>query len=114
MHLLLVSGFRFYGSKENNISQGRIISYPFEKIKKNFIYQIISNEKAKISIKINYLLILTLLYENENIDNIMLNTLAMLILLKAIVAFAVGNYNLSLKETEALSEFLSTYGKKQV
>ena len=41
--------------------------FPFDN---NFIYQIIGNDKAKVSIKINYLLILTLLYENENIENI--------------------------------------------
>ena len=41
--------------------------FPFDN---NFIYQIIGNDKAKVSIKINYLLILTLLYEKENIENI--------------------------------------------
>ena len=45
--------------------------FPFDS---NFIYQILSNEKSKVSIKINYLLILTLLYENENIQNIILNS----------------------------------------
>ena len=45
--------------------------FPFDS---NFIYQILSNEKSKVSIKINYLLILTLLYEKENIQNIILNT----------------------------------------
>ena len=38
------------------------------------IYQILSNEKSKVSIKINYLLIITLLYENENLQNIMVNS----------------------------------------
>ena len=45
--------------------------FPFDS---NFIYQILSNEKSKVSIKINYLLILTLLYENENLQNIILNS----------------------------------------
>ena len=47
--------------------------FPFDS---NFIYQILSNEKSKVSIKINYLLILTLLYENENLQNIILNSSA--------------------------------------
>ena len=52
----------------NNIFDSKY--FPFDS---NFIYQIINNEKSKISIKVNYLLILTLLYENEDIQNIMSN-----------------------------------------
>ena len=55
-------------SENNKIFDSKY--FPFDS---NFIFQIISNEKAKISIKINYLLILIILYENENIQNILNN-----------------------------------------
>ena len=53
--------------KNNNDNLFDSKYFPFDN---NFIYQIIGNDKAKVSIKINYLLILTLLYENEKISKI--------------------------------------------
>ena len=53
--------------KNNNDNLFDSQYFPFDN---NFIYQIIGNDKAKVSIKINYLLILTLLYENEKISKI--------------------------------------------
>ena len=62
-------------SQDNsNIITDKIFDSKYFPFDSNFIYQIISNEKAKVSIKVNYLLMLTLLYENENIENIILNT----------------------------------------
>ena len=58
----------------SNIITDKIFDSKYFPFDSNFIYQIISNEKAKVSIKVSYLLILTLLYENENIENIILNT----------------------------------------
>ena len=85
--------------------------FPFDS---NFIYQIISNEKAKVSIKINYLLILTLLYENENIDNIMLNTSSSLsniitpfeIVIKFITTGNVSEFNTNKKLYELFKIFV--------
>ena len=85
--------------------------FPFDS---NFIYQIISNEKAKVSIKINYLLILTLLYENENIDNIMLNTSLSLsniitpfeIVIKFITTGNVSEFNTNKKLYELFKIFV--------
>lgn len=58
----------------NNASNDKIFDSKYFPFDSNFIYQILSNEKSKVSIKINYLLILTLLYEKENIQNIISNT----------------------------------------
>jgi hypothetical protein len=60
-------------SNNSNISTNNIFDSKYFPFDSNFIYQIINNEKSKISIKVNYLLILTLLYENEDIQNIMSN-----------------------------------------
>ena len=58
----------------NNASNDKIFDSKYFPFDSNFIYQILSNEKSKVSIKINYLLILTLLYEKENIQKIISNT----------------------------------------
>lgn len=58
----------------NNVNNDKIFDSKYFPFDSNFIYQILSNEKSKVSIKINYLLILTLLYEKENIQNIISNT----------------------------------------
>ena len=57
-----------------NANNDKIFDSKYFQFDSNFIYQILSNEKSKVSIKINYLLILTLLYEKENIQNIISNT----------------------------------------
>ena len=83
--------------------------FPFDS---NFIYQIISNEKAKVSIKINYLLILTLLYENENIENIMINTSSsnfitpFEIVIKFISAISISEFNTNKKLYELFKIFV--------
>ena len=62
-------------SQDNNsVISDKIFDSKYFPFDSNFIYQILSNEKSKVSIKINYLLILTLLYEKENIQNIISNT----------------------------------------
>ena len=62
-------------SQDNNsINNDKIFDSKYFPFDSNFIYQILNNEKSKVSIKINYLLILTLLYEKENIQNIISNT----------------------------------------
>ena len=81
--------------------------FPFDN---NFIYQIIGNNNAKISIKINYLLILTLLYENENIENI-LNSFSSIItpfeiIIKILTTINLSEFNKNTKLYDLFETFI--------
>ena len=81
--------------------------FPFDN---NFIYQIIGNDKAKVSIKINYLLILTLLYENENIENIInsfSNTITPFeIIIKFLTTINLTEFNKNQKLYDLFEQFI--------
>ena len=81
--------------------------FPFDN---NFIYQIIGNNNAKISIKINYLLILTLLYENENIENI-INSFSSIttpfeIIIKILTTINLSEFNKNTKLYDLFETFI--------
>jgi len=81
--------------------------FPFDN---NFIYQIIGNDKAKVSIKINYLLILTLLYEQENIENIInsfSNTITPFeIIIKFLTTINLTEFNKNQKLYDLFEQFI--------
>ena len=84
-----------------NVNNEKIFDSKYFPFDSNFIYQILSNDKSKVSIKINYLLILTLLYENENIENIVSNTSNIItpfeIVIKIILAIKLSEFNTNQK-----------------
>ena len=81
--------------------------FPFDN---NFIYQILGNDKAKVSIKINYLLILTLLYENENIDNIINSFYSTItpfeIIIKFLTTIKLSEFNTNKKLYDLFLKFI--------
>ena len=81
--------------------------FPFDN---NFIYQIIGNDKAKVSIKKNYLLILTLLYENENIENILKNSFDTItpfeIIIKILTTIKLSEFNVNKKLYDLYEAFI--------
>ena len=84
-----------------NVNTEKIFDSKYFPFDSNFIYQILSNDKSKVSIKINYLIILTLLYENENIENIISNTSNIItpfeIVIKIILAIKLSEFNTNKK-----------------
>ena len=84
-----------------NVNNEKIFDSKYFPFDSNFIYQILSNDKSKVSIKINYLIILTLLYENENIENIISNTSNIItpfeIVIKIILAIKLSEFNTNKK-----------------
>ena len=84
-----------------NVNNEKIFDSKYFPFDSNFIYQILSNDKSKVSIKINYLIILTLLYENENIENIISNTSNIItpfeIVIKIILAIKLSEFNTNQK-----------------
>ena len=82
--------------------------FPFDN---NFIYQIIGNDKANISIKINYLLILTLLYEGENIENIINNFSGTITPFEIIIKFLTTIKLSEFKTNKKLYDLFETFIK---
>ena len=81
--------------------------FPFDN---NFIYQILGNDKAKISIKINYLLILTILYENENLENIKNSFSSIItpfeIIIKFLTTMKISEFNINKKLYDLFETFI--------
>ena len=81
--------------------------FPFDN---NFIYQILGNDKAKVSIKINYLLILSLLYENEDIENIIMSFSNIItpfeIIVKFLTTIKISEFNSNKKLYELFVKFI--------
>ena len=94
---------------ENNNNDNLFDSkyFPFDN---NFIYQIIGNDKAKVSIKLSYLLILTLLYENENIENMIKNFSEIItpfeIIIKILTTIQLSEFNTNQKLYDLLETFI--------
>ena len=81
--------------------------FPFDN---NFIYQILGNDKAKVSIKTSYLLILTLLYENEDIERI-INSFSNIItpfeiIIKFITTINLSEFNKNKKLNDLFEKFV--------
>ena len=81
--------------------------FPFDN---NFIYQIIGNDKANISIKINYLLILILLYEGENLENFINKISGTItpfeIIIKFLITIKLSEFNINQKLYDLIEKFI--------
>ena len=95
---------------ENNNNKDKLFDSKYFPFDNNFIYQIISNDKAKVSIKINYLLILTLLYENENIENIIKSFSSIItpfeIVIKILTTIKLSEFNTNKKLYDLFQKFI--------
>ena len=95
---------------KNIIYKENIFSSKYFPFDNNFILQVISNDKAKVSIKINYLLIFMILYENENIDSVQNINTPFELMIKFLVNFAdLNEFSTNLKIKEIFNLYVRKY-----
>ena len=105
IHLILDNNYNSINSVSDKLFDSKY--FPFDN---NFIYQIIGNDKANVSIKINYLLILTLLYEKEDIENIIMSFSNIItpfeIIIKFLTTIKLSEFNKNQKLYDLFEKFI--------